>query len=356
MSKALPFLKQGNNLIIHIGGVVHTISRDTHMAYDRIIEAIKKSEWDKVATLIEQKAALVTFSHGKVSIIKDVIHWDGKPMHDALSTRMLSMFTEGFDIKPMIRFMENLHKNPSARSVEQLYSFLERNTLPITDDGCFLAYKKVRTRANGDMYDIHSNTIRNNVGDTPSMPRNRVNNNPDQTCSYGLHFCSMSYLGHFGSSHDPIVVVKVNPADVVSVPTDYNGAKARCCKYEVVEVVKGKVEDAFGGKSVVALKKPKTTVPTASLPKGTSATWPFPAPANVKKAKATIVKAPAKATSNVGKKSATKNTYRLVRTFNNSVVEYTGLSLADAKAQRQKNISGKKAQLTIINEQTGKAV
>ena len=31
--------------------------------------------------------------------------------------------------------------------------------------------------------------------------------------------------------------MKVNPADVVSIPTDYGNAKARCCRYEVVQEV-----------------------------------------------------------------------------------------------------------------------
>jgi hypothetical protein len=30
------------------------------------------------------------------------------------------------------------------------------------------------------------------------------------------------------------MVVKINPADVVAIPADYNNAKARACKYEVV--------------------------------------------------------------------------------------------------------------------------
>jgi hypothetical protein len=42
----------------------------------------------------------------------------------------------------------------------------------------------------------------------------------------------MSYLNHFGGART--VIVKVNPRDVVSIPSDYNGAKGRTCRYEVI--------------------------------------------------------------------------------------------------------------------------
>ena len=43
-------------------------------------------------------------------------------------------------------------------------------------------------------------------------------------------------MSHYGSngSGDKIVLVKINPADVVSIPDDYGFAKGRCCRYEVV--------------------------------------------------------------------------------------------------------------------------
>ena len=30
------------------------------------------------------------------------------------------------------------------------------------------------------------------------------------------------------------MIVKINPRDVVSIPTDYNNAKGRACRYEVI--------------------------------------------------------------------------------------------------------------------------
>jgi hypothetical protein len=59
-----------------------------------------------------------------------------------------------------------------------------------------------------------------------------------------LHFCSQEYLPHFGGSDSRVVIVKINPRDVVSIPTDYNNAKGRACRYEVIGEVGANPDDA----------------------------------------------------------------------------------------------------------------
>ena len=41
------------------------------------------------------------------------------------------------------------------------------------------------------------------------------------------------------------MIVKINPRDVVSIPTDYNNSKGRACRYEVIGELGVKEEDAF---------------------------------------------------------------------------------------------------------------
>jgi hypothetical protein len=85
---------------------------------------------------------------------------------------------------------------------------------------------------------VHSGKFDNSIGTKPTMRRNEVNENDYETCSTGLHFCSYGYLSSFGSTgNDRVVVVKVDPKDVVSIPVDYQDMKARACAYEVVEEV-----------------------------------------------------------------------------------------------------------------------
>ena len=225
-----PFILQGNNVTVVIGNKPHTISR-THITYQKVVDAIKQGDWQKVADLVEPKKVVLNYGKGNVSVQGDQLFWKGKPMNNGLATRMIAMLQDEFPIEPLVNFMENLMTNPSKRAVDELYGFLEKNSLPITPDGHFLAYKKVRN----DYLDIHSGTMDNSPGKIVEMERNEVDDNKDRTCSSGLHFCSQDYLPHFGNGSDNrVVIVKINPRDVVSIPSDYNNAKGRACRYEVV--------------------------------------------------------------------------------------------------------------------------
>jgi hypothetical protein len=144
----------------------------------------------------------------------------------------------------MCNFLANLQNNPSYRAVTELYGFLEKGKLPITEDGYFLAYKRVRN----DYTDCHTGTMSNAIGTVVEMARNQVNEDPKQTCSYGLHFCSRDYLQHFGTdSGNRTVILKINPADVVAIPADYNDTKGRCCSYEVIGELEHKNEAPLEG-------------------------------------------------------------------------------------------------------------
>jgi hypothetical protein len=224
---SFPFILQGNNVTVVIGSKPHTIAK-SHITYQKVIDSIKAGDWDKVKDIIEPKQVVLNYGKGNVSIQGEDLYWKGKLMHNALTSRMIAMLQDEFPIEPLVNFMENLMSNPSKQAVNELYGFLEKNSLPITPDGHFLAYKRVRE----DYKDIHSGTMDNSVGKIVEMERNEVDDNRNQTCSTGLHFCSHSYLAHFSGART--VIVKINPRDVVSIPSDYNDAKGRACRYEVV--------------------------------------------------------------------------------------------------------------------------
>lgn len=224
---SFPFIVQGNNVTIVIGNKPHTIAK-SHITYQKVVDAIKAGDWDKVKDIIEPKQVVLNYGRGNVSVQGETLYWKGKPMHNALATRMIAMLQDEFPIEPLVNFMENLMTNPSKRAVDELYGFLEKNNLPITPDGHFLAYKRVRA----NYMDCHTGTMDNSPGSIVEMERNEVDDNRDRTCSAGLHFCSESYLKSFGG--DRTVIVKINPRDVVSIPSDYNDAKGRACRYEVV--------------------------------------------------------------------------------------------------------------------------
>lgn len=214
-------LKSGDN---------HVIDK-SHPNYKLVLEAIKAKKYSKLESLVNIPKAISVASKGAVTVDGGEVRYNGKVVHSYLATRILDILAQGFDVTPWTRFMEKLYQNPSHRAVNELYQFLERGKLPLTPDGDFLAYKNVRA----DYKDIHSGTFDNRVGDKPRMNRNEVDEDKDRTCSKGLHFCSKGYLPHFSAGvNGRTMIVKVNPADVVSIPADHNAEKARGVGYEVV--------------------------------------------------------------------------------------------------------------------------
>lgn len=248
-----PYLIQGANITVVVGNKPFTISK-THITYSRVLEAIKAADWELVKEIVDPVKVVLKFGQGNVSIDGERLMWRGKELNTGLATRMIAMLQEGFPVEPMANFMENLYQNPSHRAVTELYGFLEKNNLPITPEGHFLAYKRVRA----DYRDCHSGTMDNSVGNVVEMERHEVNDNKDETCSTGLHFCSHSYLGHFDG--DRVVIVKINPRDVVSIPSDYNDAKGRACRYEVIGEVDNNPDDG------VEFTKPVQTNATSASP------------------------------------------------------------------------------------------
>ena len=225
---------------VMMDGTTHTINAD-HPNYSGIREALKIKDHALVEKLINVAKSIANFAVGKITVTGDKVFYGEFEVKGSVVQRILSMIREGFDAAPMTLFLENLMSNPSKRAVDELYGFLEATALPITEDGCFLAYKKVRD----DYKDFYSGKFDNSVGTVLEMPRNQVDEDKDRTCSYGLHFCSLSYLPHYHGGYGKVMIVKINPRDVVAVPADYNNAKGRTCRYEVIGEHASENDEAF---------------------------------------------------------------------------------------------------------------
>lgn len=234
------YLIQGKNIVVVIDNKPYTIT-STHIGYEKLKQAIKDSDWDTVKDVVDPKKQILDYGRGHVAVQGSKVFYKDREMVGVLTSRLIEMYQEGFPVEPLILFMENLMQNPSKRAVEELYGFMEKGNLPLTPDGHFLAYKKVRA----DFLDIHSGTMNNAPGQVVEMERNAVDDDQNRTCSAGLHFCSKEYLSHFGSSDSRTVILKINPADVVSIPTDYNNAKGRACRYEVLGELGVHPDEAF---------------------------------------------------------------------------------------------------------------
>jgi hypothetical protein len=220
-----------NGATLFINMKPYTVGSD-HPRYDDIINAARSGEWHTISPMVDIintiKESIVKTDNPHLTIKNNSIIYKHITFPDDLSQYVINMIRDKFDLTPMINFMENLLKNPDHRVFQQLFGFMSYGKNPITPDGKFLAYKKVRS----DYTSVHDGLTKHVIGEFVSMDRDACNSNPEQTCSTGLHFCSQEYLSNF--SGENVLVLEIDPADVVSIPVDYNNTKGRACKYKVV--------------------------------------------------------------------------------------------------------------------------
>lgn len=220
----------------------------THMNFGDVRAELKKAAPDmtKLRELVDIPSFIAKVTQGRVEVGDGEVRFDGDTVHGVISDRLCAMLSQGFDVKPLAKFLENLMANPLQSAKDELYLWLEESEMPITPDGHFLAFKKV----DDDYTSFHKapdgSAVRNDIGTTVSMPREDVCADRARTCSKGLHFCAFSYLASYYGSSGRVVIVKVNPADVVAIPNDYNNAKGRAWRYDVVgEVPQEECGEAF---------------------------------------------------------------------------------------------------------------
>lgn len=240
--KKIPYVITNNSVVLTLNGVPKTVLKDDGL-FKSVIDAIKSEEWDTVEKLLTSErnleVAVSTLSDPDLRLNDDKLQvrledgtWWTCP--EDLGKHILKFFKEGLPYKPWVAFAKKLQKNPSYRSVQQLFKFLDAGSFTITDSGNFIAYKRVRNT----FFDIHSNTMDNSPGKVLRVARNEVDEDPNRTCSHGLHVAHWTYAAnHFGSAGagDRFVYVEVDPADVVAVPADYSDQKMRVCGYTVLD-------------------------------------------------------------------------------------------------------------------------
>jgi len=208
-------------------------AKASHPKYTSIESAVGTGDFETASELISLKTVIGQAIKGsQLKLVGNSLNYKGTEVRGVLGKRIISMLKLGYDCSALEAFLSNLMENPSDRAVQELYGFLEVSGLPITDDGYFLAYKSIRD----DFTDHHTGKMDNSVGALVEMPRNTVDEDKDRTCSRGLHFAAHEYASSFYRS-GRMVVLKINPRDVVAIPSDYNNQKGRACKYTILREV-----------------------------------------------------------------------------------------------------------------------
>ena len=236
---SVPFMFVDGNLTVVLKNKSHQVLPD-HLNYKMIMEALPTASEDELLGMVDVETAVASFSNGRVTVENGVVKFDGDEVHGSISKRILEFMKNGLPFEPLVQFLHNVMENPSMQSQRELYDFLEHENLPITEDGYFLAYKAVRS----DFKDKYRGVFDNSVGQVCEMVRAKVDDNREVGCSQGLHAGALSYVASYGSvdSGDKIVIVKINPKDVVSVPKDCDCQKLRTCRYEVVGLYEGELD------------------------------------------------------------------------------------------------------------------
>jgi len=200
--------------------------------FSKALDAYKADDWDTFVACVNPTIRLKSLyaSYEGIEVKDGNLYVFGDPVHSTLATRVLSFLEHGLDCVHLFKFILKLNLNPSKRAVDELYTFLEHRALPITDNGNFLAYKAVRA----DYTDKHTGKFVNTIDAVLEMPRNKVDDDKNVGCSYGFHAGTVEYAKDFLGGQGHLMIVEINPADVVSIPTDCQFQKLRTCKYKVV--------------------------------------------------------------------------------------------------------------------------
>lgn len=207
-------------------GKSYSVQRDA-ANFPKLREALLSEQWDEVPKHLTIGKSLAEWARGEFVVEGNSIRYRDDELPHDLNGRIIDMANRGEDPTPLFKFWERLQKNPSMRSVEQLWAFLQHTNIPLTTNGTFYAYKGVRS----DYKDAHSGKIDNSPGAINRMPRNKISDDPNVECHFGFHVGALSYARNFSQQ---VVICEVDPEYVVCVPYDHRAQKMRVCEYKVV--------------------------------------------------------------------------------------------------------------------------
>lgn len=232
----------GRQITVYHNDSIYTFNReDSEKLFLQVRELYKTGDYDAIARLtVTPENINFRYADSELSISKEgVVTINGNVLPASLSKVIVSLYKEDAPINCFINFWHKLNQNPSNKAVNRLYDFIEKHNITILPDGNLLLYRVVkRTYTPGVYVDIYTGTIYQSLGQTLSIPRNQVDDDDTKICSHGYHVCSFSYTRHYGNAYsgqDAVVNVSVNPANIVSIPFDYDCAKLRVHEFTILE-------------------------------------------------------------------------------------------------------------------------
>lgn len=244
-----------DSLTIVFPSVGRTYSIDTsHPNWDAVLSKLTNEDFEGLEDLLSVRKKLETYATGvgEVEIDDGGVKYNGQYVSNYLTEKMLNFAKRDLPIKPLVNFFNKLMKNPSSRSVDYLYKFLEHQKMPILANGNFLAYKAV----DENYRDYHTRKVDNSIGQqVQPMTRNMVDDDPNNGCSKGYHAGSVEYAKGFRQAGGHLIIVEVDPENCVMVPHDCGFQKLRCTTYLVVGEYEGDLDDDYDSRRDEELSK-----------------------------------------------------------------------------------------------------
>ena len=230
----------------------------SHPSYAGLVECLQAGDADEFVNLINSGSVIEDWSEGSFECKDGFLFFEDEQVASQPTHRVIELIKGGYDPKPILNFLSLLYDNVSERAVQESYKWSSHKGLPITEDGMMIGYKGVgiysgdqiidkngRTLLPGDHVDIYTGkSFRNNVGDKCDMKRRQVCDDHTVGCSSGLHVGTFEYANQWAGSTGVVVLVKFNPKDIVSVPSDCKFSKMRVSEYEVISIAREQLEEA----------------------------------------------------------------------------------------------------------------
>ncbi len=222
MSKVHYLMTKGS-ITLHYDGLTKVVAKEDDR-FQRILTAIRTGKDSEIPEIVD---ATMQFQKAGIKVEEGLLTIKGQPMPPELNARIMEYKTQRIPFKSLLKFWEKLQSNPSFHVRASLFKFLENHGHSFTEEGDFIGYRGV----NSDFKDKHSGKFDNSPGRICKMNRSEVDDNPNNSCSHGLHVGGFKYAKDFGPK---LVAVKVDPRNVVAVPDAYEGNKLRVCEFEVL--------------------------------------------------------------------------------------------------------------------------
>jgi len=229
MSNKVAYVLTTDSVNLYLDGRLYTVNSD-HISYKKILDGLKTGlSNEKLKELINTRKTISRVFGRKLRIEGEQFFYNDERIYHAAINQIIYYAKNGLPFARLVLWLENLLENPSYKVTETAWEFFKNGDFAITETGNFLAFKGVQQ----NWRDWHTGKFDNSIGKVVEERRNTVDDNPKHTCSKGLHAGTLAYAkGYVRGGR--LIVVEINPKDIVSVPEERDAGKIRVCKYKVI--------------------------------------------------------------------------------------------------------------------------